>query len=88
MAKGMSPHCKVEGPHGLHWAPCAIWRGGFVFQDMCTGTPGAWVTKAGKRYAITDVEVVEGIDMVRFRYVEHGHLDFAAPSEVTVQVSV
>jgi len=85
---GMSPHCVVEGPHDMHFAPCAMVGDGFIFSDLCTGTPKAWVTKHGKRYEITDVTLVESINLVRFTYVEHPFEDYADPADVTMGVAV
>lgn len=85
---GMSPHCVVEGAHDMHFAPCAVLGDGFIFSDLCTGTPKAWVTKVGRRYEITDVVHMVDLNLVQFRYVEHPFIDYAPPSDVTVGVSV
>lgn len=86
--KGISPHCQVEGAHGMHFAPCAVVGEGFIFSDLCTGTPKAFVTKhPGKREEITDVEFVPSIGLVRFTYANHPHItDYAEPHKVSVAI--
>lgn len=82
---GLSPHCVTEGPHGLHWVPEGM-LGNMTISDLCAGTPVASVVKGGKRYEITDVEHISPT-VVRFRYVNHNLIDYAAPHEVSVGIS-
>lgn len=85
MARGISPHCAVEGAHGLHFAPCAMLGEGFIFSDLCAGTPKAFLVKPGSRYEVTDVEYVPSIGLFRFRYADYPHMqDYCEPERLKV----
>lgn len=86
---GLSPHCTTEGPHGMHWAPCAVWgEGSFLLEDLCTGTPKAYVVRHGKRSEVTDVEFVPSIGLYRFKYAGPVPLeDYAEPHQMQVSVA-
>lgn len=84
----MSPHCQVEGAHGLHFAPCTMVGEGFIFSDLCTGTPVATVVKHGKKHRVTDVVYLPVLNLVRFTYEGIGVEDFAEPDQVKVSVLV